>query len=190
MSNPTGPLSTEALDLFVDAVAEIATESWDKPTNLDGWSVRDLVAHATGTATKMVGLIEGGEVHSGPSDPADWVCDDPAGRLGELAARLREALPEADWDAVRPSPIGDAPLHRVLGFQISDLAIHSWDLYRSQGRAFELPDGLLAFCRALVDAVPEAALRRPGGFGPAQPAPADATPTTQLMAFLGRAVEG
>jgi hypothetical protein len=39
-----------------------------------------------------------------------------------------------------------------------------------------------------VQSVPEAMLRRPGGFGPAQPAPEDATPTARLMAYLGRSV--
>jgi hypothetical protein len=32
-------------------------------------------------------------------------------------------------------------------------------------------------------------LRRPGGFGAALPAPADSTPTAQLMAYLGRSVD-
>jgi uncharacterized protein (TIGR03086 family) len=148
--------------------------------------LRDLVGHATGTAAKMVTLIEGGQVSAGPSRPADGICEDPAARLRELAARLRDVLPGADLNATRPSPLGEAPLHRVLGFPVSDLAVHSWDLHRSQGRSVELPDDLLALCRGLVESAPEDMLRRPGGFGPAQPAPADATPTALLMAFLGR----
>lgn len=71
---------------------------------------------------------------------------------------------------------------------MSDLAPHSWDLHRSHDRPVELPQDLLAFCRDLVASVPEDLLRRSGGFGPARPAPQDATPTARLMAHLGRSV--
>lgn len=96
MDNPDhsmGDLAVVALDLFIDAVATIGPQDWDKPSNLDGWTLRDLVGHATGSA--------------GPSQPADWIADDPAARLTELTGRLRAALPGADFDAPRPSPGGE-----------------------------------------------------------------------------------
>ena len=79
-----GVLAGEALGMLVDAVDEIPPENWDRPSNLDGWSVRDLVAHATGSAAKIVTLVENGKVWDGPSRPADWTCDDPAARLREV----------------------------------------------------------------------------------------------------------
>lgn len=181
--------AVEALRLFTDAVEQIPTESWDQPSNLAGWSVRDLVGHTTGSATKIVTLVEGGELWSGPSRPEDWTYEDPAGQLRELGARLARALPGADLNAVRTSPEGQTPVHRALTFPVSDLALHSWDVHHSLRQPFELPETLLAFCRALVESVPEEMMRRPGGFGPAQPAPDDSTPTVRLMAFLGRAVD-
>ena len=184
-----GVLATEAFGLLIDAVDHVATESWEQPSNLEGWSVRDLVGHVTGSAAKVVTLVEDGEVWNAPSEPADWICDDPAARLRELAGRLRDALPGADLDATRVSPAGNVPLGRALTFPVSDLALHSWDLYRSQGRLIELPDDLLALSRGLVESVPEDMLRRPGGFGPAQAAPDDSTPTARLMAYLGRSVD-
>lgn len=183
-------MASEALGLLIEAVEQTAPESWDQPSNLEGWSVRDVVGHATGSAAKVVTLVEGGDLWDGPSKPADWVSEDPAARLRGFAARLHEALPGADLDEPRPSPEGDVPVHRALTYPVSDLALHSWDVHRSQGRMVELPADLLAFCRGLVESVPEGMLRRPGGFGPAQPAPADSTPTTRLMAHLGRSVDG
>ncbi len=183
-------MATEAIGLLIEAVEQIPSASWDQPSNLEGWSIQDLVGHATGSATKVVTLIEGGPIWQGPSKPDDWKADDPAAQLRQLAARLRDALPSADLDAMRPSPEGEVPLHRALTFPVSDLALHSWDVYRSQDRLMELPEDLLAFCRTLVDSVPEELLRRSGAFGPAQPVPEDATPTTQLMAYLGRSVGG
>jgi uncharacterized protein (TIGR03086 family) len=133
MNDPTagiGMMATEAIDLLIDAVEQIPPENWDQPSNLEGWSLRDLVGHATGSAAKIVTLVEDGEVWGRPSQPADWVCEDPAARLRELAARLQDALPAADLDAMRASPEGEVPLHRALTYPVSDLALHSWDVHR------------------------------------------------------------
>lgn len=193
MNDPTakiGALAAEAIGMLVDAVEQIRPEGWDHPSNLDDWSLRDLVGHATGSAAKILALVEDDEVWAAPSQPGDWICEDPAARLRELAARLRDALPAADLDAMRASPEGKAPLRRALTYPVSDLALHTWDVQRSQGRLVELPEGLLTLCRGLVESVPEGMLRRSGGFGPARPAPPDATPTARLMAYLGRSVDG
>jgi uncharacterized protein (TIGR03086 family) len=184
-----GLLALEAIDLLIDATSQIAPGNWDNPSNLAEWSLRDLVGHVTGSATKIVTLVEDGKLWDGPSQPADWTCDDPVERLRELAARLRDAFPAADLDAMRISPEGEVPLRRALVYPVSDLALHSWDIHRSQGQSIELPEDLLALCQGLVESVPEAVLRRPGGFGPAQRAPTDSSPTTRLMAFLGRSVD-
>lgn len=176
------------MDLFAESVEQTPPEHWARPSNLDGWTLRDLIGHATGSAAKIVTLVEGGQLW-GRSEPADWISQAPAARLRELQTRLQDAVPDADLDAPRTSPEGEVPLHRALTFPVSDLALHSWDVHRSQGRMVELPEDLLAFCRGLVESLPDEMLRRPGGFGPAQPAPADASPTTRLMAYLGRSVD-
>jgi len=184
-----GMMATEAMGLLIEAVEQIPSDAWDQPSNLEGWSIRDLVAHTTGSAAKVVTLVEGGEVWQRPSQPDDWKCEDPAARLRELAARLQDALPGADLNAIRPSPQGEVPLRRALTFPVSDLALHSWDVYRSQGRLVELPGDLLGFCRALLESIPEDMLRRPGAFGSALPVSEEATPTARLMAYLGRTVD-
>lgn len=182
-----GTMAGDALALFVDAVEQVPPGSWDQPSNLEDWSVRDLVGHATGSAAKIVTLVEGGEIWA-RSEPADWASEDPAARLREMATRLRAALPGADLNALRVSPEGEAPLHRALSYPVSDLALHCWDVHRSVGRSVELPGALLAFCRELVTSLPEDMLRRPGGFEPARDAPEGSTPTDRLMAHLGRSV--
>ena len=159
--NAIAAKAVEAMDFLVDAVQQIPSESWDQPSNLDGWSIRDLVVHTTGSAAKLVALA-GGQT----SEPTD--------DLQQLAARLKDALATKDPDT-------------SLSFPIVGLTIHVWDVYQSQHRPVEVPDDLLAFCRQVVEAVPEAELRRPGMFGPAKPAPEDATPTVRFMAYVGRA---
>jgi len=169
--------ATEAMAFLVDAVDQIPSESWDQPSNLDGWSIRDLVVHTTGSAAKIVALVEG----ASPEPPQ---LDDPVAQLRELDARFKDALAGADLDAMR----GEVPLRQALRFPVFGLTIHVWDVYRSQHRSAEVPADLLAFCRQVVESVPEDQLRRPGMFGPAQPVPDDATPTARLMAYVGRAV--
>ena len=178
MNDDAAAQATEAMAFLVDVVAQIPSESWDQPSNLDGWSLRDLVVHTTGSAAKIVGLVEGASPE--PAQP-----DDPVAQLRELDARLKDALAGADLDAMR----GDAPLRQALRFPVFGLTIHIWDVYRSQHRSAEVPADLLAFCRQVVESVPEDELRRPGMFGPAQPVPDDATPTDQLMAYVGRPVD-
>jgi uncharacterized protein (TIGR03083 family) len=160
--NAIAARAIEAMDFLIDAVEQIPSESWDQPSNLDGWSIRDLVVHTTGSAAKLVALAEGET-----SQPTD--------DLRQLAVRLKDSLVKAD-----PDP------DTSLSFPIVGVTIHGWDVYRSQHQPVEVPDNLLAFCRQVVEAVPEAELRRPGLFGPAKPAPEDATPTAQFMAYVGR----
>ena len=159
--NAIAARAIEAMDFLVDAVQQIPSARWDQPSNLDGWSIRDLVVHTTGSAAKLVALA-GGET----SEPTD--------DLQQLAARLKDALAKKDPDT-------------SLSFPIVGLTIHGWDVYQSQHQPVEVPDDLLAFCRQVVEAVPEDELRRPGLFGPAKPAPEDATPTARFMAYVGRA---
>jgi len=183
-------MTVEAIALLVDAVSHIPAAGWDAPSNLDGWSLRDLVGHATGSTARIVALAEGTELWEGPSQPSEWTDAEPVRRLHVLAVQLHDALPAADLDAIRSSPQGEVPLRRALCFPVADLAMHSWDIHHSLGRSIELPPDLLAFCESLVASVPEDMLRRPGRFGPAQPVPEDSSPTTRLMGFLGRSVDG
>ena len=158
--NAIAARATEAMDFLVDAVHQIPSESWDQPSNLDGWSIRDLVVHTTAGAAKLVALTE--------DETSEATTD-----LQHLGDRLRDALAKKDPDT-------------SLSFPIVGLTIHGWDVYQSQHQPVEVPADLLAFCRQVVEAVPEDELRRPGLFGPAKPAPENATPTARFMAYVGR----
>ncbi|HUB55027.1 MAG TPA: TIGR03086 family metal-binding protein [Mycobacterium sp.] len=173
-----GALAAEAVDFFIEAVEQIPSQSWDLPSNLEGWTIGDLVAHTTGTVAKIVTLVEGGQPKPGPADPDDWRSENPAAQLRDLSGRLHDALPSADVDA----------LGQPLTAPTVGLSIHTWDVYRSQHRPVELPAALLAFGEQVAESTPEETLRQPGAFGPAQPAPEGATPTARLMAYYGRTV--
>jgi uncharacterized protein (TIGR03086 family) len=188
MNDDTAARTTEAMGFLVEAVEEIAPENWYRPSNLEGWGIPELVAHVTGSAAKLVTLVEGGDGRE-PSQPDELEYADRAAQLRELADGLQDALADADLNATRSSPQGEVPLHEALRFPTFGLTIHAWDVYRSQARPIELPGDLLTFCQQVLDVVPDVELRRPGLFGPARIAPEDATPTVRLMAYVGRFVE-
>ena len=87
-----GARATEAVNFFIRAVEQIPSQSWDLPSNLEGWSIGDLVSHTTGTVAKIVTLVEGGQPKQGPADPDDWRSENPAAQLRELAGRLHDVL--------------------------------------------------------------------------------------------------
>lgn len=188
MSDNEVKMTIEAVGFLVEAVEEIAPEKWFWPSNLAGWGIPDLVAHVTGSAAKIVALVEGVDGQE-PSQPDVGEYAERATRLRGLADELQNALAGADMKAIQPSPHGDVPLQQALRFPALGLTIHAWDMYRSQARPIEVPDDLLAFCQQVLDSVPEDELRRPGMFGPARIAPEDGTPTECLMAFVGRSVD-
>ena len=64
-----GARASEAMGLFIEAVDQIPSTAWDQPSNLEGWSIRDLVAHTTGTAAKAV-EASGGGIVAGPYNDA------------------------------------------------------------------------------------------------------------------------
>ena len=78
------------------------------------------------------------------------------------------------------------PLGQALALPVADMAVHSWDIAAASGRDLQLPDDLREHVEGMVRAVPAEQLRSPETFGPPVEAPQGASPTEQLMAFLGR----
>ena len=109
------------LDFLVDAVQQIPSDSWDLPSNLDGWSIRDLVVHTTGSAAKLVTL-------------RGWR-NLPAVRAGD-----RRSAHSSRRTAEGRSR-GRGPRCAAAGteFPIVGLTIHGWDVYRSQRRRSSFP---------------------------------------------------
>jgi uncharacterized protein (TIGR03086 family) len=77
------------------------------------------------------------------------------------------------------------PGRALASINLLDTATHTWDLATATGQPSALPDDVataaLEASRVIVDDE-----LRPGRFGPEVPAPAGATPTEALVAFLGR----
>lgn len=176
--------------LFARQVRALPDGSWDAPTPCAGWDVRALVGHVVAMLEAGVAVVEGAPVPR-PGDPRDAVAVDAspadvAARVESLGRSLDVAVAGADLAQTRDTPAGPRSLADGLAFPVADLAVHACDVAAAAGHPLGLPDDLLAYTQAFVGSLPDDVLRRPDVFGPAVPAPADASPTTTLLAHLGR----
>lgn len=130
----------EALDRagdgFVQRLRNVSNDQWDGPTGCEDWTVRDLVQHLLGGSRMAVVLAEGGtreDAVAALDEPLDE--DDPVAAVEAVFAAESAAFgsPEV-LERVLPHPAADLPGADVLGFRITDRAVHSWDLARATGQ--------------------------------------------------------
>jgi uncharacterized protein (TIGR03086 family) len=166
-------------------VGAVGHDQWTRMTPCDRWTVRDLVDHMIWENLAAAALADGKprEDHD-----ADHAGTDPA-------AAFRAAVTEARTAFTRPGMVTDeygpyrAPGAMLVQQVIIELLTHGWDLAVATGRPTDLApaaaERTLAVAPVFYGRVP----RTPGSsFGPERPAPADATATDRLAAYLGRSV--
>jgi uncharacterized protein (TIGR03086 family) len=161
-------------------IANVRPTQLDDRTPCDEWTVRDLLEH-------MIGVVAGlGAVAAGQPRSEFVLAADPAAQFDAAAASALAAwrAPGVMERVVEAGP-GPMPGHVLASINLLDTATHTWDLATATGQPAELP-------QAVADSAMEASLRvvtpelRQGRFGPELPAPAGASSTQRLVAFLGR----
>lgn len=182
---------TDLLNLGLDAVDGVlpGVTDWTAASPCDGWTVRDVLAHVTGTLGKAHAILTGSDAYGAlPADPSQipGTPSETVARWHEVARGVRDALPKADLERIVETRRGPESVGRALFFPASDLPCHAWDLAAGSGQPLDLPQPLLDAIRTQVESIPAEALRRPGLFGPEVEAPEGASETDQLMAWLGR----
>jgi uncharacterized protein (TIGR03086 family) len=171
---------TTVIDGFTERVNAVADDQWDAPTPCDGWSVRELVAHAA-DAQRMIPRQLGANpdimLPIGGDPPASW---------GRIVAAAKAALgsPGA-LDHVVKGPFGAAPVRESLGIPTTDVLVHTWDLARAIGADETLPTDIVAHAFEALRPM-ERALRGPGIMGPAVAVADDASIQDRFIAFTGR----
>jgi len=80
-----------------------------------------------------------------------------------------------DLAKVVDSPMGRRPVGEGLSFPALDLFVHARDLARSVGKDLEVPATVIDFARAVIDPLPEDAVRNDRVFARPTPAPAGTT---------------
>ena len=151
----------DALDLAQAAcalvLAQVRNEDWDRPTQCDLWSVRD-VSNKIVASTRMFtafGLRKPLDPSLDLIVPVEMLGDDHLGTYLDAAARCREAWRrEQALEGTAPSTVGEFPAKAVLNARIFDTTILTCDLAVACGVSHGINDSLAAYvlrvARALV----------------------------------------
>ena len=188
----------ELLTAFEGAVASTAevvkatpASQLDATTPCTEWDVRALMNHIIGTLWLAEALFSDQSprypMAPGGLPATDLAGDDPAAAYAEAAAAAVAAAGAGDaLTRVHHTPLGEMPGPGLAGFSTLDMLVHGWDLAVATGQPTDLDGRLAAHVLGFAQqalATPES---RAGRIGPALAAPADASVTGELVAFLGR----
>ncbi|WP_262851226.1 TIGR03086 family metal-binding protein [Mumia quercus] len=165
---------------FLTTLSAVPEDGWDGTTPCEDWTVRDLVQHVVDTQGQFVSMV-GREM---PAAPAD----DPASAFdhatGVVLGHLRD--PEAATAPYESPIFGPTTFEAMVdGFLSFDLVVHGWDLAHAVGVDDTISDTDIAWIRTRTDQLGDL-MRTSGQIGAEVEVGPDATPTEQLVAFLGR----
>lgn len=171
-----------------DHVARLARpEQWDNPSPCEGWTARHVIGHVLAIQRYFVSLVEG------TAPPMSVMKDthlNAPGDAYEAWASARDAVLEAvDQPGVLHRVVngfgGPTSVDDMIGFNVADTTIHSWDLARALGVDDRLDPACVARATANAASVADR-LRQAGMFGAEVDIPADADAQAHLLALTGR----
>ncbi|ORV94880.1 hypothetical protein AWC11_03135 [Mycobacterium interjectum] len=185
-----------AVQASVDAVTAITRDDLRRPTPCAGWNLHDLLSHMTVQHHGFAAAARGGGDSAAiwaPDRVGDAVAADPAGTYAAAAADVLDAFAadgvlDAAFSLPEFGPGASFPGAVAIGFHFVDYVVHGWDVARSVGAPFALPDDVVAAALPLVFVVPDGDYRTTDGapFGPAVAAPGGATDLDRILSHLGR----
>lgn len=162
------------------AILDSSDQQWDAPTPCDGWTVRDVVAHAIDSERDFL-TRQGFDPGASPdlADPATaW--RDHAKVVAEILGQPGVAEQEYDGHFGRTTIAAT-----MADFYGWDLVIHGSDIARATGQPWSISDSEAASLGATADGWGPA-LYAEGVCSPAVPVAADASASDRLLARLGR----
>lgn len=186
MTDEVGLLS-RALDQAAAVISTIRPDQAEVATPCPDWDVRALVRHVVGHDLPNFMISARGETadwHSPPEElSTDW-----AGVFGERARALLEVWRTADLNRMVTVPGGgEAPLRSRVDHQITELAVHSWDLVQATGAPVRLDPVLAEHALAWSRTMLRPQFRGPDkAFGDEVPVPEHAPAYDRLAGWFGR----
>ena len=183
----TVALLERALDQTAGLIAAMDASQAGLATPCAGWDVQTLLGHLIGQDLRNFLMSTRGETADWQA-PADEIGEDWAAAFGDRAEPVRAAWRAADLDRLVTGPGGEAPLRFRADQQITELAVHGWDLAKATGQVPAALDPALAehalrWSRGMLR--PE--FRGPDkAFGVEVPVPDDAPVYDRLAGWFGR----
>ncbi len=205
-----------------DVCSSLTAEEWRAPTACPGWDVRSQVAHLIGTESMLAGRPTpafdgpyGDHVHNEIAKFNEaWIASfaevSDADLLAAFSAIGAErvaalsSLGQEEWEALGPTPIGEAPYRRFMDIRIFDSWAHEQDIRFATGRpghqsgpavdrSVDEVIGVLGFLVGKRARAPEGSLVRfslaglPSDGSPAAPSPVPAPPRDVDVVVADRA---
>lgn len=171
----------------VRVAREVTADQLGRPSVCADWTVRELVNHlvlysAHGLERRALReQLPESTVQRDFAADADWAERYAAQLDRALAAWEKPDVWEGDVDtgyATMPAPV-------IASLIVKELSLHGWDLARSTGGRFTVPEATGAFVLGVVEEHAEL-YRRYEGFAAPVAAPANATAFERALATSGR----
>jgi uncharacterized protein (TIGR03086 family) len=182
-------LLARALDQTGAIIARARPDQATMPTPCRSWDVRTLVNHVVQDVRQFTAGASGQDQQW--EDDSDVVGDDWAGAYREAADQLLAAWRrEGALDRMVKLPFGEVPAVWQVGQQITDLAVHGWDVAKATGQPTDLdPEvGQLALDWGGENLKPQFRGDEASGrvFGTEVPVDTDAPLYDRLAGYFGR----
>lgn len=183
----------DALDLaasgFAATLARVSPDQWDVDTPNEGQTVRQLVNHVIGGNRMAVAILAGGTREDGiaqfarSADDVDLLAAFEEARAEQAAAF---AVPGA-LEMIVNHPAMAMPGAQLLGFRLSEYALHGWDLATAIGVDSRIdPDVAEAVWGVLEPMIPMLAASGMFGEGPSGTVGPDASVHERVLDASGR----
>jgi len=179
-------LLTRAARSAEAVLARLEPAGYDQPSPCPEMTVAQVASHLIGGIRGFAEVGEGGELRFDADLDPDLGEESPAGVYRTAIDRLLAAFAgpgRLDW--TYSMPWGPTTGVQLLGFELIETVVHSWDIARGLGVELPVDDEVvratLAGARLWVDD----SVRVPGMFGPEIPV-SDVPPLDELVAYLGR----
>ncbi|MCH5645219.1 TIGR03086 family metal-binding protein [Gordonia sp. ABSL49_1] len=178
-----------AANQMIDLAAKVTDDQLTRATPCDGTDLSGLLAHVIGlsAAFAAAGHKEFGPLTSTPPNPGaetlpDFWWASLTGNLRDLV--LSWQRPDA-WEGMTQAGGFEAPAEVLGTVALSELVLHGWDVARSIGVDYTIPDPVAS---AVFDLhhPPEPQSERDGMFGPIVEVPEDAPILDRLVGLAGR----
>jgi uncharacterized protein (TIGR03086 family) len=181
-------LLTRAVDRCGELIAAIRPEQAEARTPCRSFNLRQLVNHVVFDLQRFTAMNTGAPV----GDPgADLIGSDWSAAYRSASEELLATWREPDaLEKTTSTPIGELDGTFRISQQISDVAVHSWDIATATGRPADLDDEVvrlsLDWARRTLHPMFRGAEADGKAFGPEVAVPEDASPQDRLVAFFGR----
>ena len=161
-----------------------AVTDWDAPTPDEGWTVRDLVTHVI-EEQQWVPYLLAGETIEKAKKQIEPLRDDLRGEWELYSFAATTAWSESSPEQRVHLSYDEVTMADYLREQVSDVAIHTWDLARAVGADEELDSELVEAVWSVFEPQKDT-LAASGLYAPPVPLPDDAPLQARLLAVTGR----